>query len=158
MTIRPATKFDTKIILELIHELAVFEKAPDEVEAQELDIEQTLFGENPKVFCDLVEEDGQVVAMAIWFYSYSTWQGKHGLNLEDLYVRQSARGKGHGKALLAYLAQKCLDQGLGRFQWSVLDWNTPAIEFYLNHGAVAMDEWTVYRVSGQNLSELAKLH
>lgn len=157
MTIRSAVKADAPVILELIHELAVYEKAPTEVSAQVADIEQTLFSSDPKVFCDVVEEDGEVVAMAIWFLNYSTWQGKHGIYLEDLFVRESARGKGYGKALLGYLAKKCVERGYGRFQWWVLDWNEPAIEFYRAHGAVAMDEWTVFRVSGNELGELAKL-
>ncbi|MFM7013397.1 MAG: N-acetyltransferase family protein [Actinomycetota bacterium] len=157
MTIRKAIKADAPVILELIHELAVYEKAPNEVSAQVIDIEQTLFSNDPKVFCDVVEEDGEVVAMAIWFLNYSTWQGKHGIYLEDLYVRESARGKGYGKALLGHLAKKCVEEGYGRFQWWVLDWNEPAIEFYRAHGAVAMDEWTVFRVSGNELGELAKL-
>lgn len=158
MKIRPAQKNDAPVILELIHELAIYEKAPQEVIATVADIENTIFAHDPKVFCDVVEADGVVQAMAIWFLNYSTWQGKHGIYLEDLYVRESARSKGYGKALLGHLAQKCVDNDYGRFQWWVLDWNTPAIDFYLAHGAVAMDEWTVFRVSGKNLEELAKLH
>jgi GNAT superfamily N-acetyltransferase len=157
MKIRPAERIDAPIILELIHELAVYEKAPQEVIATVADIENTIFATDPKVFCDVVEQDGQIQAMAIWFLNYSTWQGKHGIYLEDLYVRESARSKGYGKALLAHLAQKCVDKDYGRFQWWVLDWNKPAIDFYLAHGAVAMDEWTVFRVSGDNLAQLAKL-
>lgn len=158
MKIRPAEITDAPVILDLIHQLAIYEKAPNEVEATVSDLEKTIFAENPKVFCDLVEADGEVQAMAIWFLNYSTWQGKHGIYLEDLFVRESARARGFGKALLAYLAKKCVDEGFGRFQWWVLDWNEPAIEFYKSHGAVAMDEWTVFRVSGKSLEELAKLH
>lgn len=158
MQIRPATIQDTPVIMELIHQLAIFEKAPEEVLATVQDIEQTLFAENPKVFCDLVVEDNEIQAMAIWFLNYSTWQGKHGIYLEDLFVRESTRGKGYGKALLAHLAQQCVDNDYGRFQWWVLDWNTPAIDFYKAHGAIAMDEWTVFRVSGNQLEELAKLN
>jgi GNAT superfamily N-acetyltransferase len=157
MPIREAQITDAPTILELIRELAIYEKAPNEVVATVADIEATIFAKQPKVFCDVLEEDGQIQAMAIWFLSYSTWQGKHGLYLEDLYVRESARGKGYGKAMLAQLAQKCIDNDYGRFQWWVLDWNEPAIEFYKAHGALAMDEWTTFRVSGENLAELAKL-
>jgi GNAT superfamily N-acetyltransferase len=157
MLIRPAQLTDAPEILELIHELAVYEKAPQEVVATVSDIESHFFCENPKVFCDVVEQDGKVQAIAIWFLNFSTWQGKHGIYLEDLYVRESARGQGFGKALLAELASKCVANDYGRFQWWVLDWNTPAIEFYRAHGAVAMDEWTVFRVSGEQLSTLAEL-
>jgi GNAT superfamily N-acetyltransferase len=157
MKIRPAQPKDAEVILQLIHELAVYEKAPDEVEATVKDIEATLFAKEPKVFCDLVEQDGEIKAMAIWFLNYSTWQGKHGIYLEDLFVRDSSRGQGFGKALLAHLAKKCVENDYGRFQWWVLDWNKPAIDFYEAHGAVAMDEWTVFRVSGANLGKLAEL-
>ena len=106
------------------------------------------------VFCDLVEVDGEIAGMAIWFLNYSTWQGKHGIYLEDLFVKPEFRGRGYGKALLQHLAQICNERGYGRFQWWVLDWNSPAIEFYRSLGAVAMDEWTVYRVSGAELKQL----
>jgi GNAT superfamily N-acetyltransferase len=102
----------------------------------------------------LVEVDGDVAGMAIWFLNYSTWQGKHGIYLEDLFVKPEYRGRGYGKALLQHLAQICNEKGYGRFQWWVLDWNSPAIEFYRSLGAVAMDEWTVYRVSGEELKRL----
>ena len=116
----------------------------------------TLFSEDPKVFCDVVEVDGDIAGMAIWFLNYSTWQGKHGIYLEDLFIKPEFRGRGYGKALLQHLARICEEQGYGRFQWWVLDWNSPAIEFYRNLGAVAMDEWTVYRVFGDALKELGK--
>jgi GNAT superfamily N-acetyltransferase len=115
---------------------------------------ETIFSENPQVFCDLVEVDGDIAGMAIWFLNYSTWQGKHGIYLEDLFVKPEFRGLGYGKALLQHLAKTCDERGYGRFQWWVLDWNSPAIEFYKSLGAVAMDEWTVYRVSGQALKDL----
>jgi GNAT superfamily N-acetyltransferase len=140
--------------LQLIHDLALYEKAPLEVEATEKEIVETIFSENPMVFCDLVEVDGDVAGMAIWFLNYSTWQGKHGIYLEDLFVKPEYRGRGYGKALLQHLAQICNEKGYGRFQWWVLDWNSPAIEFYRSLGAVAMDEWTVYRVSGEELKRL----
>ena len=154
-SIRPAAPGDEKVILGLIRELAEYEHALDEVEATEADLQRDLFGENPKVHADVVELDGAVVGAAIWFLNYSTWQGKHGLYLEDLYIQPQHRGRGMGKAMLQHLAAKCVKLGYGRFQWWVLNWNEPSIEFYKAHGAVAMDEWTVYRVSGAELKRLA---
>jgi GNAT superfamily N-acetyltransferase len=148
-------KEDAGVILQLINELAEYEKAPDEVVATIKDIEATLFSEDPKVFCDLVEVEGNVVGMAIWFLNYSTWQGRHGIYLEDLYIKPEFRGLGYGKALLQHLARICNERGYGRFQWWVLDWNSPAIEFYHSIGAVPMSEWTVFRVSGDPLKKLA---
>ena len=156
MQIRPARRDEVGIVLQLIHDLAVYEKAPNEVEATEKELLETIFSSDPKVFCDLVEVDGEIAGMAIWFLNYSTWQGKHGIYLEDLFVKPEYRGRGYGKALLKHLAKICDDKGYGRFQWWVLDWNSPAIEFYRSLGAVAMDEWTVYRVSGQALKELGE--
>jgi GNAT superfamily N-acetyltransferase len=159
MKIRPATVEDAAVIRELIYELAVYERAPDEVEATEADIVATIFADQPAVFCDLIEideaEGGPAIAgMAIWFLNYSTWQGKHGIYLEDLYVREQYRGRGYGKAMLEHLAARCVERGYGRFQWWVLDWNEPAIEFYRAMGAVSMDEWTVFRVAGVALNQL----
>ena len=154
MQIRPARRDEVGIVLQLIHDLAVYEKAPNEVEATEKELLETIFSNDPKVFCDLVEVDGEIAGMAIWFLNYSTWQGKHGIYLEDLFIKPEYRGRGYGKALLKHLAKICDDKGYGRFQWWVLDWNSPAIEFYRSLGAVAMDEWTVYRVSGQALKDL----
>jgi GNAT superfamily N-acetyltransferase len=156
MNIRPARKEEVGIVLQLIHDLAHYEKAPDEVEATEKELLTTIFAEEPRVFCDLVEVDGDIAGMAIWFLNYSTWQGKHGIYLEDLFIKPEFRGRGFGKALLQHLARICEEKGYGRFQWWVLDWNSPAIEFYRSLGAVAMDEWTVYRVSGEALKDLGK--
>jgi GNAT superfamily N-acetyltransferase len=156
MKIRPARKEEVGIVLQLIHDLAHYEKAPNEVEATEKELLATIFIDNPKVFCDVVEVDGEIAGMAIWFLNYSTWQGKHGIYLEDLFIKPEFRGHGYGKALLKHLAKICDEKGYGRFQWWVLDWNSPAIEFYRSLGAVAMDEWTVYRVSGNALKELGK--
>ena len=156
MKIRPAKQEDAGVILQLIKDLAFYEKAPDEVKATEKEILETIFAPNPSVFADLIEVEGQVVAMAIWFLNYSTWQGKHGIYLEDLYVKPEFRGRGYGKSLLQHLAKVCIERGYGRFQWWVLDWNSPAIEFYKGLGAEAMDEWTVYRVSGEKLKELGQ--
>lgn len=156
MKIRPAQRQEVGVVLQLIHDLAVYEKAPNEVEATEKELLETIFSSDPKVFCDLVEVDGEIAGMAIWFLNYSTWQGKHGIYLEDLFIKPEYRGRGYGKALLKHLAKICDEKGYGRFQWWVLDWNSPAIEFYRSLGAVAMDEWTVYRVSGQALKELGE--
>jgi len=154
MKIRRATAFDARVVLELIQELAEYEKAPNEVEAREEDLLATLFTSQPQVFCDLIEYQGEVAGMAIWFLNYSTWQGKHGIYLEDLFIRPEFRGRGLGKSLLIHLAEICEEKGYGRLQWWVLDWNSPAIEFYKNLGAEAMSEWTVFRVSGESLNKL----
>lgn len=155
MSIRSATVADTNEILALIYELALYEKAPEEAKATAAQIHETFFSEDPKVFCEIVEVDGAVAGLAIWFLNFSTWQGKHGIYLEDLFIRPQYRGAGYGKALLQHLAAICETHGYGRFQWWVLDWNEPSIEFYKALGAEAMDEWTVYRVSGQALTDLA---
>ena len=154
MQIRSATIDDISIILQLIKELADYEKARDEVEATEVDLANTILAKDAKAHCEVIEVDGEVVGMAIWFLNYSTWQGKHGIYLEDLYIKPEYRGRGYGKALLKHLAAICNERGYGRFQWWVLDWNSPAIEFYRSLGAEAMSEWTVYRVSGDALKEL----
>jgi GNAT superfamily N-acetyltransferase len=157
MKIRPARRDEAAIILQLINDLAEYEKAPDEVKATEKEVTETIFADNPKVFCDFVEVDGDVAGMAIWFLNYSTWQGKHGIYLEDLFVKPEYRGHGYGKALLQHLASICNERGYGRFQWWVLDWNSPAIDFYRSLGAEAMSEWTVYRVSDEPLRRLGEL-
>ena len=154
MKIRPAKREEVGDVLQLIQDLATYEKAPDQVEASRNDLLNTIFAKEPKVFCDLVEVDGQIAGMAIWFLNYSTWQAKHGIYLEDLYIKPEFRARGYGKALLKHLAQICDKEGYGRLQWWVLDWNSPAIEFYRSFGAEAMDEWTVYRTSGQALKDL----
>ena len=141
-------------MLQLIQDLATYEKAPEKVEASEEDLLNTIFASDPRVFCDLVEVDGQIAGMAIWFLNYSTWQAKHGIYLEDLFIKPEYRGRGYGKALLKHLAKICDEKGYGRLQWWVLDWNSPAIEFYKSLGAEAMDEWTVYRTSGKALKDL----
>ena len=154
MKIRPAKREEVGEVLQIIQDLATYEKAPDQVEASRDDLLNTIFAKEPRVFCDLVEVDGQIAGMAIWFLNYSTWQAKHGIYLEDLYIKPEFRARGYGKALLKHLAQICDREGYGRLQWWVLDWNSPAIEFYRSFGAEAMDEWTVYRTSGQALKDL----
>jgi GNAT superfamily N-acetyltransferase len=154
LKIRPAKREEVGDVLQLIQDLATYEKAPDQVEASRDDLLNTIFAKEPRVFCDLVEVDGQIAGMAIWFLNYSTWQAKHGIYLEDLYIKPEFRARGYGKALLKHLAQICDREGYGRLQWWVLDWNSTAIEFYRSFGAEAMDEWTVYRTSGQALKDL----
>ncbi len=159
--IRPATPDDVPVILEMIRELAVYEREPDAVLASESDIRDALFGGSrtpngqPAVYCHVVEHDGDVVGMALWFLNYSTWLGRHGIYLEDLYVRENMRGRGYGQALLRTLANICVERGYGRLEWWVLNWNTPAWGFYAGHGADPMSDWTVHRVTGPALIELA---
>ena len=155
MAIRPATLSDTPAILELIKGLAEYEKALDEVVATEEDVKNSFFCENPQVFCHAATRDDVVIGIAVWHLNYSTWLGKHGMYLEDLYVLPEERGHGHGMALLKELARICVERDYERFQWWVLDWNEPSIEFYKSIGAVPMDEWTVFRVSGEPLKKLA---
>jgi GNAT superfamily N-acetyltransferase len=143
-------------VLSFIRELADYEKLSHEVEATEAMIEAALFCEQPRLFCDIVEWRGEAVGFAVWFNNFSTFSGRPGLYLEDLFVRPAYRGKGLGKALLVHLARTCIDNNWSRLQWSVLDWNTPSIEFYKSLGAVLMDEWTVCRVSGDALTKLAR--
>ncbi len=154
MLIREASPADVSAIMQLIHDLAEYEKAPQEVETNVVEMAAALFADQPKVFAHVIDLDGEVIGMAIWFLNFSTWQGRHGIYLEDLYVKPEYRGRGYGLAMLKFLAALCVQRGYGRFQWWVLDWNTPAIEFYKSQGAIAMDEWTVYRVSGEALKRL----
>ena len=143
------------LIYSLIRELAEYEKLLDEVEASEAGIASALFPKDPRLFCEIAEWNGEGVGFAAWFLNFSTFSGRHGIYLEDLFVRPAFRGKGIGKALLAYLAKKCIENGWSRLQWSVLDWNAPSIAFYKSLGAVLMDEWTVCRVNGPALAALA---
>ncbi|MEU5881917.1 GNAT family N-acetyltransferase [Spirillospora sp. NPDC047279] len=152
--IRPATPDDVPSILRLVHDLAAYEKAPDEVKATEDDLRTALFGADPKAFAHVAEHEGEVVGFALWFLNFSTWLGKHGIYLEDLYVDPAMRGHGYGRALLTRLARIAVERGYGRVEWSVLDWNTPAIGFYESLGAGAQDEWTVHRLTGDALRRL----
>jgi len=154
MSIRAAAPEDVPAILQLIKDLAVYEKAPDAVKSTAENLHQALFGPDPKVFAHVVDVDGEIVGISIWFLNYSTWMGTHGIYLEDLYVDPAHRGKGYGVALLKNLAQICVERGYSRLQWWVLDWNEPSINFYKSLGAVPMDEWTVFRVDGEALTKL----
>lgn len=155
VSIRAATPADSALILQFIRDLAEYEKLLDTVAATETDIAAALFGANPKAFADIAEIDGAPVGFALWFYSFSTFVGRHGIYLEDLFVRPDARGSGAGKALLAGLAKRCVDENLGRLEWTVLDWNAPSIAFYDSLGAAAMDEWIIRRMTGEALRKLA---
>ena len=156
LVIRSAMPADAGLVLTFIRELAEYEKLLHEVEACEDDIARDLFGEQPRVFCEIAEWGGEPVGFALWFYTYSTFQGRHGLYLEDLFVRPAQRGRGIGKALLANLARRCLDEGLGRLRWWVLNWNEPSIAFYRSLGAEARPEWTTFDLSGEALHRLAQ--
>jgi len=153
--IRPATPDDAELILRFITELAIYEKAEHEVKTDAAGIRDSLFAEGSTAHGLICENDGQPIGYAVYFFNYSTWLGKHGLYLEDLYVNPETRGLGAGKALLRHLAQLAVARGCGRFEWSVLDWNTPAIDFYESFGARPQSEWTTYRLTGQALLDFA---
>ena len=155
LTIRPATAADAAVIHGFIRDLAEYEKLLHEVEASQADIAAMLFGDNPRAFCDIAELDGAPVGFALWFYNLSTFTGRHGIYLEDLYVRPETRGHGAGKALLANLARRCVEEGLTRLEWAVLDWNAPSIAFYDSLGASAKTDWITRRLSGEALARLA---
>ncbi len=153
--IRRAETKDRALVYGLIRDLAVYEKLLDQVDATEAMIGDALFGKNPRAFCEIVSWNGEDAGFALWFYNFSTFRGKHGLFLEDIFVNPDYRGWGLGKALLKHLAQRCVEEGLARFEWSVLDWNEPSIAFYKAMGAEMMDGWTGCRVSGDALVRLA---
>jgi GNAT superfamily N-acetyltransferase len=153
--IRPARPGDVPAIHRLIRELAEYERSLDQVAITEEDLRRSLFAPQPLVFALVAEHEAAVAGFALWFLNFSTWTGRHGIYLEDLYVTPQRRRHGYGRALLAELAGICVDRGYGRLEWSVLDWNEPAIGFYRSLGAVAMDEWTVNRLEGPALAGLA---
>ena len=155
LVIRKAVQGDETLVYDFIFALAKYEKLEHEVSATHEDLARDLFGENPRVFCDIVEQNGKPIGFALWYYTYSTFRGRHGLWLEDLFVDPEARGSGAGKALMAHLAARCQHEGLARFEWWVLNWNTPSIDFYKSLGAVMQDEWTVCRIDGDALKKLA---
>ena len=158
--IRPATPSDVPEIHRLVCDLAEYERAPDQVEATPEHLHEALFGPNAAAYAHVAEAEvpgggPRIVGFALWFLNFSTWTGRHGIYLEDLYVRPEFRGGGHGRALLTELARICVERGYRRLEWSVLDWNEPSIGFYKSLGAVAMDEWTVYRLTGDALGRVA---
>jgi GNAT superfamily N-acetyltransferase len=154
--IRSATRADIPLILQLIRDLATYERAPNDVVATENGLQDVLFGEKPSAEVRLAFEAETAVGFAVFFQNFSTWLGRPGLYLEDLFVKPEHRGKGYGKALLVDLAKIARDRRCGRMEWAVLDWNEPAIEFYRSLGAVPMHEWTVFRLTGSEIARLAE--
>jgi GNAT superfamily N-acetyltransferase len=156
VVVRPAVIEDAAILVKLIRQLADYELAPNEVQLQVSDLEAALFGPGAKVFAHVAEIDGVIVGAAIWFLNFSTWTGRHGIYLEDLFVVPQARGHGAGRALLTELARMAVARGYTRVEWAVLDWNEPAADFYRHLGARAQDGWVVFRLAGADLAELGR--
>ena len=157
MIIRRAEPADVGTIHQLIRDLALYEKALEKARATPEQLQESFFSDAPNVFCDLVEtDDREVAGFAVWFLNYSTWSGTNGIFLEDLFVKPEHRARGFGTELLRHLAGECVAKGYHRLQWSVLDWNQPSIDFYHSLGAEALDDWTVFRVTGVALTELAQ--
>ncbi|GAB2709842.1 GNAT family N-acetyltransferase [Microbacterium marinum] len=154
--LRAASPGDEAGLLAAIQALADYEREPDAVENTAADLTSSLFGPDPKVFAHVVEREERIVGIAIWFLTYSTWTGRHGIWLEDLFVDADQRGRGYGKALIASLGAVALQRGYSRVEWTVLDWNAPSIAFYRSLGAEPMDEWTTQRMSGPALEALAR--
>ena len=157
LRIRDAVASDVPQILALIRELADYERMPHEVKATEADLLRDGFSGTPRFFVAMAEWEGTPAGFALWFFNYSTWQGRPGIYLEDLFVRPSFRGRGIGKALLVHLARRALAEECGRFQWQVLDWNAPAIGFYETLGAKALKEWITMRVSDEAIARMADM-
>lgn len=155
IAVRQARPDDSTLIYDLVCELAAYEKLEAAVDAPADKISAALFAKEPRVFCDIAEWDGASAGFAVWFLNYSTFRGRHGIYLEDLFVRPAYRGRGIGKALMGRLAKRCVDDGLARFEWAVLDWNAPSIAFYKSIGAQVMDEWKICRLSGAALQDFA---
>lgn len=156
LSIRPATVADVPIILQLIRDLAAYERAPNEVTATKEQLVDVLFGNKPAAEVLLAFENGTPAGFAVFFHNFSTWLGRPGLYLEDLFVKPEMRGKGYGRALLVDLAKIARERGCGRMEWAVLDWNDPAIQFYRKLGAKPMDEWTVFRLTHDGIAKLAE--
>ena len=154
-SIRPASVEDVPLILQLIRELAEYERAPQDAVATEPQLREVLFGEKPSAEVLLAFEKEEAVGFAVYFFNFSTWLGRPGLYLEDLFVRPETRGKGYGRALLERLAQIAQERGCGRMEWAVLDWNEPAIQFYKKLGAKPMEEWTTFRLTDDGIADLA---
>lgn len=155
VAIRAARPQDAGLIYLLVCELADYERLSGEVDATEGQIAAALFGKEPRLFCDIAEWNGVAAGFALWFLNFSSFRGRHGLYLEDLFVRPDFRGKGVGKTLMRHLARRCVEQKLGRFEWTVLDWNEPSIAFYRSIGADVLNDWRVCRMSGDALLEFA---
>jgi GNAT superfamily N-acetyltransferase len=155
LTIRAARPADATLIFALVCELADYENLQSEVAATPEGLAAALFAPEPRLFCEIAEWGGEAAGFSIWFLNYSTFRGRHGIYVEDLFVRPQFRGKGIGKALMARLAKHCVEQKLGRFEWAVLDWNKPSIAFYKSIGAQVMDEWRICRLTGRALQDFA---
>jgi GNAT superfamily N-acetyltransferase len=156
LSIRPAQPADAALIFALVRELADYEKLSDAMDASEAQIARALFCDNPRIFCDIAEWQGEAAGFATWFLNFSTFRGRHGIYVEDIFVRPAFRRRGIGKALMQRLAQRCLDEGFARFEWAVLDWNAPSIDFYRSIGAQVLDEWRICRLSGEALASFAR--
>jgi len=154
--VRRAAQQDVPTVVAMVHELADYELAPEQCQLTEQQLRHALFADSPALFGHVAETGGRIAGFALWFLNFSTWEGVHGIHLEDLYVRPDHRGSGLGGMLLRALARECVANGYARLEWSVLDWNTPAIEFYKSVGAVGLDEWTGYRLTGPALAEFAE--
>ena len=155
MTVRSIRPDDVPAVVGLVRELAEYERALHEVRLTEEQLTGCLFGDSPALFGHVAEDEGSVVGVALWFLNFSTWRGTHGVYLEDLFVQPQHRGKGLGRELLRTLAALCVGRGYSRLEWSVLDWNTPSIDFYRAAGAVPMDDWTVFRLTDDALTDFA---
>ncbi len=155
LAIRAAVPADSALIFALVRELADYEKLSHDVDATPEAIAAALFSTQPRLFCDIAEWNGEPAGFAVWFLNFSTFRGRHGIYVEDLFVRPAFRAKGIGNALMARLAKRCVDEGWTRFEWAVLDWNAPSIAFYKSIGAQVMDEWRICRLSGQALQDFA---
>jgi GNAT superfamily N-acetyltransferase len=154
--IREATISDVPIILQLIRDLATYERAPNDVIATEQGLQEVLFGEQPSAKVVMIFESEEAVGFAVYFFNFSTWLGRPGLYLEDLFVKPETRGRGYGRALLIHLAKIARDHGCGRMEWAVLDWNEPAIQFYRKLGAIPLEDWTVFRLTHNGINRLAE--
>ncbi len=152
--IRAATAADAGLVYSFVRDLAEYERLLDDVDATQAGLEQALFGPNPRAFCDIGEWQGAPAGFALWFYNFSTFRGRHGIYLEDLFVRPAFRGHGIGKELVLNLARRAVRENCARVEWSVLDWNEPSIKFYESLGAIPMEEWTIYRLTGEALKKL----
>ena len=155
LAIRAATPADSALIFALVRELADYEKLGGEVDATEAQIAAALFAHEPRLYCDIAEWDGDPAGFAVWFLNFSTFRGRHGIYVEDIFVRPALRKRGIGKALMASLAKRCIDRGYARFEWAVLDWNAPSIAFYKSIGAQVLGEWRICRLSGTALARFA---
>ena len=155
IVLRAAVAADSALIFALVRELAAYEKLSGDVDATPEQITAALFAREPRLFCDIAEWNGAPAGFSVWFLNFSTFRGRHGIYVEDLFVRPAFRGKGIGKALMARLAKRCVDEGWARFEWAVLDWNAPSIAFYKSIGAQVMDDWKICRLSGKALQDFA---